>query len=293
MILATYQCLDYLSRKNKKYSKLKELLGVSQDTNLYWCIAANNVYQVVINSYTIEANQPALFVMFETNNFYKIDAIKWNYYVETQDESLLTKDLFNIEHEDAIEYIVTNIPDKRFEVNTIQCELINLLKNEDSKYSKSILKYQDAFLQAFKKYPTHKEIENMTILAPEGSMNKSILTLMKYFIMFKSFLLIPLYFAGLDYLGYTIPNICKFKINSIFETCNILRQHFCIYTNCNDIDVLYKKYKDFYDLVYNKIFLVEKIPPNAPCPCNSGLKYKKCCSRNNNFLYKQMIEGLS
>lgn len=293
MILATYQCLDYLFWKNKRYSKLKELLGVSQDTNLYWCIAANNVYQVVVNSYTIEANQPALFVMFETNNFYKIDAIKWNYYVETQDENLLTKDLFNIEHEDAIEYIVTNIPGKRFEVNTTPYELINLLKNEDSKYSKSILKYQDIFLQVLKKYPTHKEIENMSILAPEGNLDKNILTLMKYFVMFKSFFLIPLYFAGSDYLGHTIPDICKFKINSIFETCNILRQHFYIYTNCNDIDVLYKKYKDFYDLVYNKIFLVEKIPPNAPCPCNSGLKYKKCCSRNNNFLYKQMIEGLS
>ena len=85
MIFATFQSLDYLTWKNKRFSKLKELLGVSQDANLYWCISANNIYQAIINTYTTVANQPSLFVMFETDKFYKLDAIKWNYYVETHD----------------------------------------------------------------------------------------------------------------------------------------------------------------------------------------------------------------
>ena len=134
MILPTYQSLDYLTWKNKRFPKLKELLGVSEDTNLYWCISANNIYQAIINTYTTVANQPSLFVMFETDKFYKLDAIKWNHYVETHDESLLTEDLFNIEHEDAIEYIVTSIPYKRFEVNTTPSELANIIKYENNKY---------------------------------------------------------------------------------------------------------------------------------------------------------------
>lgn len=291
MILATYQSLDYLTWKNKRFPKLKELLGVSQDTNLYWCISANNIYQAIINTYTTVANQPSLFVMFETENFYRLDAIKWNHYVETQDESLLTEDLFNIEHEDAIEYIVTSIPDKRFEVNTTPYELTNLVKDKNGKYSKSIVKYGDAFLQALKNYPSTKEIEQIPIGTLEGDTDEKLLILMKYFIAFKSFFFIPLYFAGLDYLGHTATEVYNLKMIPLNETNEIVMRHAGIYMNYNNTETLYKRYKDFYDFIYNKIFTTGKIYPNDPCPCKSGLKYKKCCMRSNKILYKYMTEN--
>ena len=290
MILATYQCLDYLTWENNKYSKLKELLGVSQDTNLYWCISANNIYQAIINTYVTVANQPALLVMFETNNFYKLDAIKWNHYVETKDESLLTKDLFEIEHEDAIEYIVTSIPSNRFEINTTPYELINLLKKGDSKYSKSIEKYGSVLLQGLNNYPTDKEIINLPIGALEEDIDEKLVLLVKYFVAFKTFLLIPLYFIGLDYLGHPSPEFCNLRMISLVEATGIIAKHTEIYMDYNDEETLYTRYKNFYNFVYDRMFLPNKIYPNDPCPCKSGLKYKKCCMRNNTFLYKKMTE---
>ena len=290
MILATFQSLDYLTWKNKRFSKLKELLGISQDSNLYWCIAANNVYQTIINTYTTVANQPSLFVMFETENFYRLDGIKWNHYVETQDESLLTEDLFNIEHEDAIEYIVTSIPSKRFEINTTPYELANIIKDKNNKYTKSILKYGNQIAQGFNLYPNNNEINDMPIGVLEDNIDEGLVTLSKYFIAFKSFFLVPLYFAGLDYLGRTSTQVCTSRILPLNETYEIVMRHAAIYKDYNDLETLYKRYKNFYDFIYNKIFVTGKIYPNDPCPCKSGLKFKKCCMKNNKILYKYMVE---
>lgn len=290
MIFATFQSLDYLTWKNKRFSKLKELLGVSQDANLYWCISANNIYQAIINTYTTVANQPSLFVMFETDKFYKLDAIKWNHYVETHDESLLTEDLFNIEHEDAIEYIVTSIPDKRFEVNTTPFELVNIIKDENNKYSKSILKYGSIMMQGFTNYPSREEIEKIPIATLEDDIDERLLILLKYFMAFKSFFFIPLYFAGLDYLGHTATENYNIRMLSLNETYEIVAKHSIIYMNYDNMENLYKRYKNFYEFIYNKIFAPSKIYPNEPCPCKSGLKYKKCCMKENKILYKYMTK---
>lgn len=288
MILATYQCLDYLSYKNNRYKKLKNILEISEDTNLYWCISANNIYQIIINSYTIEANQPNLFILFETNNFYKIDGIKWNHYVETQDESLLTKDLLNIEHEDTIEYIVTNIPNNKFEINTTPNEMLDALENINGKYTKSIQKYQGLIIQGLENYPTREEIDNITLQA-SYEVDTSLLILAKYFIAFKFTLLVPFYLIGMDYLGHTIKEMPEMKIIQFTEAPGIIINHNQMYKNYENEDILYKNYKDFYNYIYKKIFIQKKIYPNDLCPCNSGLKYKKCCMKNNKLLYKQMI----
>lgn len=281
MILATYQSLDYLTWKNKRYSELKELLRVSQETNLYWCISANNMQEVIINTYTINVNQPALFVLFETENYFKIDAIKWNHYVETLDDSLLTEDLFYIEHEDAIEYIVTSIPAKRFEVNTTPRELLELVEGQN-KYVDSFFEYREPFFRALALYPSHEEIINVSCQA-NRDVDDRLLTLMKYFLAFKSFLLIPLYYIGMDYLGYPVAYEKAMKILTLNELFMLESAHNNIYINYGDTDILYKRYKAFYQLVYRKIFMIEKVYPNDPCPCGSGKKYKKCCGRNVNI----------
>lgn len=295
MILATYQCLDYLTWKNKRYSKLKEILGVSNDTNLYWCIAANNIYQVIINTYTVEINQPALFVLFETSKFYRLDAIKWNHYVETQDESLLTDDLLNIEHEDAIEYIVTDIPKRKFEVNTTPGELTrlfkNILSNSNHEYYKSLLRYMKPLYIAFNSYPDMDDFDELEI----GCINneqypKEIMLLQKYFLMFKTMLLPSLYFMGMDYLKINIDKSYTLKTLSIEESCLISIKHASIYKDYKNINELYSRYKDFYELIYKYIFISTKIYPNELCPCGSGIKYKKCCMKNNKLLYRYLIE---
>lgn len=290
MIFATYQGLDYLMWRNKRFPELKKLLGLSQDVSLYWCISANNIYQAIINTYTIEVNTPALFIMFETETYYRLDAIKWNHYVETQDENLLTDDLFNIEHEDAIEYIVTSIPAKRFEVNTTPCELAKILSDENGKYSKSFLKYGHLIMQSLNNFPNQDKIDKMPIRASEKNIDDKIILLQKFFIVFKAFLLIPLYFAGLDYLGHTVTENYNLKMISLSKAYEIVIRHSGIYVNYGDAENLYKRYKDFYEFIYNTIFSIDKLRPNDPCPCKSGLKYKKCCMRDNKVLYKYLTE---
>lgn len=293
MIFITYQSLDYLTWKNNRYSYLKDMLNLPENSNLYWCISANNMYQAVINTYTVAINQPALFVMFESENFYRVDAIKWNHYVETMDESLLTDDLFVIEHEDAIEYIVTEIPDKRFEVNTTPYELMNLVANENNKYAKSFEKYGSIMIAALKCYPDVDDIERITVAKKENSeYDDTLLKLSKCFLAFKSVWLIPLYLVGLDYLGYEYSETRNIRMfSSISEMCLMASKCSNIFKEYSDAKTLYNRYKDFYEFVYQKVFPMEKIYPNDLCPCGSGKKYKKCCMRDNKVLHKMLISN--
>lgn len=226
--------------------------------------------------------------MFETENFYKLDAIKWNHYVETMDESLITNDLLNIEHEDAIEYIVTEIPEKKFEVNTTPHELACLCK-QNSGYNAAIDKYGSVMINSINCYPSMDEIKNMPF-EPTYEVDETIMMLRKYFELFKSFFLVPLYLAGMDYLGHTIYHAYEIRMLKLPEIYEVVARHGRVYEDYGDTEILYKNYHDFYNFIYNKVFVTDKVYPNDSCPCGSGLKYKKCCMKNSKFLYQKMTE---
>lgn len=40
----------------------------------------------------------------------------------------------------------------------------------------------------------------------------------------------------------------------------------------------------------NPTLYAKKIRPNDPCPCGSGLKAKKCCGTDTQYLYKKKQE---
>lgn len=115
MILATYQTAHWKTEiQCEDYSKFKALIGVPTDKKIYWCFAANSVEQAVINSFCTKPTQPARLIMFETDNYIRIDKIKWRRYAV--DNIFPDEDILNVEHEDAVEYIVTEIPEIHAEI---------------------------------------------------------------------------------------------------------------------------------------------------------------------------------
>ena len=97
MILATYQknIQDIEEKYKTKYDDVKELFDIPKEKKVYWCFSANNIYQVIYDAIRIVPFYAEKFILFETHEYYELR--------HTPDVS---------------EYIVTEIPNKRFEINT-------------------------------------------------------------------------------------------------------------------------------------------------------------------------------
>ncbi len=117
MLFITYQPDDYYNYKQKyndEFCDLKKALGIPSGKNIYWCVPANNIYQALFNSFVTSANRPFNFIMFETDNYYKIDKLKWEKMVAVQDISNMVENVLNVEYDCFAEYIVTDIPIDNF-----------------------------------------------------------------------------------------------------------------------------------------------------------------------------------
>jgi hypothetical protein len=66
------------------------------------------------------------------------------------------------------------------------------------------------------------------------------------------------------------PEILMNRLISSFDISSIYSKHH------KDLRMLYKNFREKY-VDENITADSEKIPRNAPCPCGSGKKYKKCC----------------
>ena len=271
MILATYQPLDWKTWKNDRYSKLKEILGIPQEKNIYWCFPANTPEQALINSCCTEANQPAVLVMFKAEKYRKIDKIKWNRYVETDDESLLNEDLLNVAHAEMAEYIVTDIPEDCVEFPLIE--------------------YKDC-------NRTVEVINTIEILGGagtfEGIMSRYFFTLQMFTQKKRAcemFIVVPVISASIVMfadedtvleppLPCSVPPMEKYS-----EVANKYVQWYFDVAEMTD-ETAYKKLKAVQQEIFNLYFghnYVKKIKgtvhPKMLCPCGSGKPYKKCCSK--------------
>ena len=305
MILATYQCLDWETYKNPRYGNLKKLLKIPDDKNVYWCFPANNMYQALINSCCIEPNQPHIFIMFETDNYYMIDKIKWNKVVEKNNDDEISSDLLNISYPAAAEYIVTSIPEKRFDLRLDLDNLKDLCSKFDNKIQNG---YFAGFINAVQKYDVLTKysedsryfIDNLKF--DDDDAPNDLLKLNALKISFDINLLIMIYsWAKSCVVGNPTVEIShmRFYPNITKEMAvirNALSQYNMSITKLSDSEA-YSQLKSIYYKVYSLFFGTkskEKEKPNNPCPCGSGKKFKKCCGKGitTDDIIKLMTDGI-
>ena len=305
MLLATYQSHNWENYKNNtKYPELKKLLNLQPDKNIYWCFAANTPKQAIINSVTVEPNSADRFILFETDDFTAFDKIKWNRLVETNDfDNNITDDVLNIYSPDTAEYIVTKIPETRFEFDlqdpACMLEYKNILENKKTPMA-TILSLGDTYAKNIEDLKTamintimsnsDKELNNLSLADKEAYMNAYI-----FKGGFESSIMLPVYLTGLCVLGKDDPDDrtpVMFNLPDAYEY--ITMQNICTYWN-RDLPNLSDKIA--YDAltrlrrtIYTAYFTPRgKIPPNSPCPCGSGKKYKKCCKDAANVDIKAIM----
>lgn len=310
MILATYQCLDWETYKNPRYSDLKKVLGISQDNNIYWCFPANNIYQGLINSCCIEPNQPHVFIMFETEDYYIIDKIKWNRIVENKGTDL--SDVLTVSHIDAAEYIVTSIPDKRFE---FRLDFKNCKQLAEKSISQLQKNYLFGFVNNDRKYNivSNYWIDAQFFYDNIGFSNNSndktaseiLLKAASLKLSFDTNLFIPIYYWALSLIKSDVPE----TVNLLYKHSPIIAEEIAQFrhelTSYNTAictlsdDKAYSQLKTLFYSVYRIFFGAKKLSgiktkPNETCPCGSGKKFKKCCgvSKTVDDVISYMVDGL-
>ena len=301
MLFITYQSKDYKEYKNPKYRDVKKLLNIPEDKNIYWCIKANNLQQAIINSYCCEPNQPFYMVMFETDDYYEIDAVKWNYDVLTKESAIMNEEHLKLEHDYAVEYIVTDIPEKRVEVEFPIANMFEKLTHLDS-----LIEYRDYYellgpvvcanKNVLDLFPSGEDFKDMmnsfecdykTAEAPQELKELRI-----HYILSVGLLLPMMYIAARKYLLDEDGYKCQYNFRywkDLVSISNASPNNGCIeYKDMYSFELSWKNYRRN---IYKQLFMSNKEPyPNDPCPCGSGKKYKKCCAKVENKMDELLRE---
>lgn len=297
MILAAYQANDRGDPDGEKYSEFKKVLGVPEDKNLYWCFAANSTEQTFINSITTMANLPDVFILFETDDFIAVDKIKWleiainNYQVSEEDY----RDALVLEHKGAVEYIVTEIPEERFELkldmsNLEDCARIsnmtNLQKSILYGFSLHSAEYLKSYTEDAKTLAELYENNLEEIKAPTAAVFAS---KMSKKVAFENNLLVSIYAVAKAVKTSVKEERSVLATNPGIDGMAEFYNDYALW-NMGAIlkseETLYQELLGIYYNIYSVIFaqnpldcLDIKLGPNELCLCGSGKKYKKCCKR--------------
>lgn len=300
IILCTYQQTDWKEYKNSKWEEFKRYLGVSQDTNIYWCFSGRTVEEAIINSFTVTVATPMVFVMILTNNYYKIDKIKWLAYIEGDDYNKeLTneqiKDLMTIEHEDAVEYIIAGVPEKYFETKLDYSDLKDIFKRGTTESQKRAIWTATSNMENtiydltetidFLKQCEFKILEDRST----NSEDSYIWELQKQKKAFENIMLSRIYIIGLSFL-FEKPKERNSLMKSLFpedlvEIDNVYTQYSISVPN-KSYENAYKELSAIHSKLFNSLIVTRNFgsyfggfQPNSPCACGSGKKYKKCCGK--------------
>lgn len=294
MILATYQPADWKTWKNSRYSHLKKLLGIPEEKNIYWCFSANTPEQALVSSCCTEPNQPGVLVLFETDNYWQIDKITWNRYVETLDKSLLSEELLNIRHPDMAEYIVTDIPDNCVELPLVDvsewnpellgmivmsCGGVEKIQHLTERYYFTISEMEESVIMDF--IGTGTEEKNRQQLAFLCLMRRVFENTFFLFVVYAYLQMM----SCLDYRdGNTVRLLCP-PVELHMELTNMYAD-LCMHISELTDEEVYTHLKMYQQLVFATYFGHNYAPevkgtvhPKMLCPCGSGNPYKKCCAK--------------
>lgn len=291
MILGVYleeQVADYLS---DFFNDIRKFLKIDKEVELYWCLPMNNIYQAIIGSYMTMPFCPIALRLFETDNFFAIDHIKYIRYLNG-DKSLTVLDLFNIEHKDAIRYIVTEFPDKFIDIPLVSFpDKEGIFKNfyESDGFKKYSLDATGCFALLLLNNEIH--LNPVIDIPKELIPHKKFWLLNRDFILFRYYCLPVHYVIGMEYLGYTIRllNTPKNHDSSSIFYVSLDYSDFVTW-GFDNIEQCYVGYQGHYNVIWEEVLGYKNIKPNEFCPCGSGLKYKKCCMKKDNMLFDYLSE---
>ena len=285
MLLCTLQPQDYATYKNPRYADIKKMLGIPQDQNIYWCFPANSAKQFILYLWAVAAMQPAKILLFETEEYTAVDGVRWDYYVEN--DLPFDKECLKTENTVYLEYIVSKLPEKIFEIDVpIGNMLINI---ENAAYPKDIMTVLELGTQLFKDALDYgmpevaEDLINTDIRSCNMDVPEELLEFRKHLLVFTNFIAPIFYAAGLYYFGYgkrAVHISVYTNADMIYNLNNQMHIH-----SYKDLETLQEDYLCGFATVYKEKFsrkaddikVDTKIYPNDPCPCGSGKKYKKCC----------------
>ena len=291
MILATYQ--PYVRNSKERtcdWNELEKYLGYEP----IFCFPANTAQEAIIYSVLAAPNNPEKLIIFETNEFVELDIVQWNRKIameyQSSDVKIPIQDCFNDKPKKYKEYIVEKIDNIIEEVDIKQAFFDNYLPASDATspaaqlllgLAKNAKNTAEHLCNQFK-IPFNQN-------KPWGEYSIEQKLLIKEIFQY-------------TFLPLLHPAVLG---NSFFDSnCFDFTQYIndgtsrgvSLFYNPNE-DIKYKTY-DFYDSIFLKLQIyssethlsslqkavdktkprkTEKINPNAPCPCGSGKKYKKCC----------------
>lgn len=304
MLLVTYQPKGWKQRKpDVKYDEIKEILGIPHDKTIYWCIPANNIQQCFLRSLGATPWMPAKFIMFETEDYYNIDGIRWNRNIELPQDFPLTEEIRKVDYPDMAEYIVTELPEKIFEADLLpdakgtessMCVTLKQILHEKPEIYENYLQIieQLANYQAVMhdKYGKKEIIEN----------EQEFMKLRRHMISFQFTAILETWKYGKRLLQPDTETEENQELKKFTAKNFISKALFDIFNGyvkfwgtlakekAEDTDKLCQELHDYYDRAYrfcfhcnpySKNYTGKNINPRMQCPCGSGKPYKKCCMK--------------
>lgn len=332
MILGTFQPADWQTSTFKGYEGMREALGIPDDKPLYWCFAANNIQQAVVNAYCTEPFIPETLIFFETDNYYPVDKIRWERTVQDSEEDISCETIkengiLEITHPETAIYVTTEIPNKCFAVRIdspkefmedmekwcigknwanytdFQKSMImaTIYGGEDSVFLKMCafhsagIEYMTTacYLPEFEVTGNPLVDERLNILKINKTSFEGTLYPMTY-------LLGRALCFGDEESTKEQAGTTEYNVVSPVDNINLHNQYAMWNMTLPDKDdeTAYRELISVWDVIgrltlRKKFVFTGNVGVNEPCPCGSGKKYKKCCKDDRSFdTYKYMCEGI-
>jgi len=285
MILATFQPKGYNEQKKTCCSELKKVLDIPEDKNIYWCLPANSLEQLLAYVHVTDFESPDLFILFETDEYYSIDGVKDSYYRAIYNGTYrghlsCLDDILNVQFPEYTKYIVTDIPEKKFEVDVPVTTAVDKLNKNG--YRDDICKALSYVFPAIGQIYMDSDTKNCVETLKTASDGNNDDSQMHYTIL-KLFYMHAFYLAGMAVLGYASKKMWDLKVPSEVDAVTkiLSKTHTHSYRS---IDDTYSEFKEGMRYIYDTYFsgIEDKVYPNEACPCGSGLKYKRCCGIADN-----------
>lgn len=287
MILATYQPIEASPDHglNKTGSPAVKSLIDHIGFEPIWCFAANTLKEFHTNSMMTAPNYPEVLYLFETDDYVALDIVKWNTcrYLEKQGKAFDIASCFDHAKSKYCEYLVREIPkDKQiFEVNLFAAlhhsrflpdrripgarilddafnlviqpcameHIRHLIRNSDIPKDPEFHDVREMWGKRFEKNAFECYIAGF-FLAPYYSKRH-----FRYFTAFDC----NLYSKKLPIISKLLAENDNAETMPTYERQNMLR---ILLSSC------YRPFDLWGDL---------EVERNAPCPCGSGKRFKRCC----------------
>lgn len=272
MLLATYQPENWRECKREKYKMLEKEIGYSP----IFCISAENIEELIIQSYLAAPNCPEYIILFESTEYDTLDIVLYNkYLINEKCPEILRAAINNNSDKKYQEYMVSSITNIKREI-TLQdffsIENINAFNNleKGASYNKEI--------QTLLVTMANREFAEINIKTDEDSSEEDIQFARKL-LMKETFQKWLLPFVAIE----NPQKIIAGKLDSATIWSDVTHELGYFYNKMKPED--YITYVNF-DRMYAKIrslllplddmLVKKKYFPNDKCWCGSGLKYKIC-----------------